>query len=371
MEYRTLPKGTERIGIIGLGLANLYEYPDAQIEETISCAVAHGVNYFDAVCGDIRTYEIFGRCIQGRRNQIYTQMHFGACYRRERYGFSRNLDLIRRSFEKVLHAVGTDYTDFGLIHCVDEEADLKTVMEKGLLDYMVSLKRQGVVRHLGFSTHTPAVARRLLELDQMDLFMFSVNPAYDYRHGELAYGGIDERAELYRLALKKNVGISVMKPFSGGILLDSRRSPLGAALNRCQCLQYAMDRPAVLTCLPGCVTKEEVRQVLGYFEASKEDRDYSDISAAAPMEAVGRCVYCNHCAPCPAGIDIGLVNKYYDLAQIGDALAASHYEKLRVHTDACTQCGHCDSRCPFHVAQSRKMTEIRDYFHKSENHISG
>jgi predicted aldo/keto reductase-like oxidoreductase len=73
-------------------------------------------------------------------------------------------------------------------------------------------------------------------------------------------------------------------------------------------------------------------------------------------------VYCNHCQPCPAGIDIGLVNKYYDLALAGDDIAANHYTKLSVKADACLKCGHCESRCPFSVNQESRMDEIASYF---------
>ena len=76
------------------------------------------------------------------------------------------------------------------------------------------------------------------------------------------------------------------------------------------------------------------------------------------------CVYCNHCRPCPAGLNIGLINKYYDLAKIGDSMAADHYEKLPKHASDCIGCGHCDRRCPFQVAQSGRMREIAGYFGK-------
>ncbi|MBD5149439.1 MAG: hypothetical protein HDT18_03505 [Oscillibacter sp.] len=79
---------------------------------------------------------------------------------------------------------------------------------------------------------------------------------------------------------------------------------------------------------------------------------------------MGNCVYCNHCLPCPAGIDVGLVNKYYDLALAGDAMAANHYGKLTVNAGACTGCGHCDRRCPFRTKQSARMKEIAAYFHE-------
>ena len=74
----------------------------------------------------------------------------------------------------------------------------------------------------------------------------------------------------------------------------------------------------------------------------------------------GVCVYCNHCQPCPAGLDVGLINKYYDLARAGDALASGPLRQAGASTPATASgCGHCDRRCPFHVAQSRRMQEIR------------
>lgn len=73
-------------------------------------------------------------------------------------------------------------------------------------------------------------------------------------------------------------------------------------------------------------------------------------------------MYCNHCQPCPTGLEIGLINKYYDLAKLGDELAADHYRKLEVHTSDCTACGHCNKRCPFGVTRSTRMAEIATYF---------
>ena len=82
------------------------------------------------------------------------------------------------------------------------------------------------------------------------------------------------------------------------------------------------------------------------------------------IEAGGKCVYCNHCQPCPMGLDIALINKYYDLATAGDGMAAEHYARLDKVAGDCVGCGHCDQRCPFHVAQSERMREIAGYFGK-------
>ena len=43
-------------------------------------------------------------------------------------------------------------------------------------------------------------------------------------------------------------------------------------------------------------------------------------------------------------------------------MAADHYGKLTKHASDCVSCGHCDRRCPFHVAQSDRMRRIAEYF---------
>ena len=154
------------------------------------------------------------------------------------------------------------------------------------------------------------------------------------------------------------------KPFSGGQLLDAAASPFGRALTPYQCIQYALDKPGVLTVLPGIRGAEDVKQLLGFFEASPEEKDYSVLGTFTPKDMTGTCVYCNHCQPCPAGLNIGLINKYYDLAKAGDAMAAEHYGKLEKTASDCVGCGHCDRRCPFHAAQSERMKEIEGYFGK-------
>lgn len=133
-------------------------------------------------------------------------------------------------------------------------------------------------------------------------------------------------------------------------------------MTRFQCIQYALDRPGVLTVVPGVRGMQDLNALLGFSDAQAKDRDYSVIGQFTPAAAQGSCVYCNHCQPCPAGTDVGLVNQYYDLALVDDRMAANHYKKLTVKADACIGCGHCDRRCPFHVRQSNRMKEIATYF---------
>ena len=361
MEYRTLPHGGEKISVIGLGAGSL----SGTVEEmaaVIDRAIENGVNYFDLAPSVELPWHAYAEAFSGRRDKVLTQMHFGAVYGDGKYGWTRNLEEIKRQFAINLELLKTSYTDVGFIHCVDDTDDLDEVMDGGLWDCMKALKADGAIRHLGFSSHNPDIARRILDTGLVDMFMFSINPAYDYQKGEYAMGEVAERAALYRDCERLGVGISVMKPFAGGQLLDAKTSLFGRELTHIQCLQYALDRPAVLTVLPGVRDMNDLETVLKYLDASPKERDYSVIGEFTPGDADGICVYCNHCQPCPMGLNVGLINKYYDLALAGDEMAAGHYRKLPINADACVKCGHCESRCPFHVKQEARMEEIGRYF---------
>lgn len=366
MEYRKLPHGDEKISVLGLGMGGIQKCTDSEIEQVIRKAIEHGINFFDLCGGGKNVYAPFGRAIEGNREKVYVQMHFGAVYNdKGEYGWSRKFDEIKQTVEWELNALKTDYIDFGFLHCVDEDDDFDKLCEIGVFDYLKELKTKGVVRHIGFSSHTPSVAGRIIDTGVIDMMMFSINPAYDFEKGdEYGIGTVSERFALFRRCEAEGIGISVMKPFHAGKLLDANTSPFGTALTRYQCLQYALDRPGVLTTVPGVRDLADLDALLGFADAPTQEKDYSVIGSFTAEKVAGNCVYCNHCQPCPAGIDIGLVNKYYDLAQVGDKLAVGHYDKLSVKADACLSCGHCNSRCPFGVAQQERMKEITEYFGK-------
>lgn len=362
MEYRKLPKGTEEISVIGLGCGYIHEASEKEITETIQTAYENGINCLDCAASSSKPFAAYGNALQGIRKEMYLQIHFGASYETGEYGWTTSLSKIQRSIDWQLKCLKTDYIDFGFIHCMDQKADLDHYIRNGVLDMIQSLKSQGVIHHIALSTHTPKVASLVLDMGLADLIMFSINPAYDYDHGEYAIGSTDERAALYRRCAAEGVGISVMKPFDGGILLDASRSPFGMALTQYQCIQYALDKPGVLTVLPGVRGRQDLAKLLGFFDASPQERDYSILGTCTPETATPHCVYCSHCAPCPQGLDVALINKYYDLSLAGDSMAKDHYMKLETKASACTQCGHCNMRCPFSVNQMARMKEIRDYF---------
>lgn len=368
MEYRELPHGGEKISVIGLGAAQLGATPHDEAVATYVEAVRAGVNFMDLAAGHAPLFSALGDALRElgphAREGLYFQVHFGANYATPTsdYGWTADLDAMRRSVDWELSTLGTDYIDFGFIHCIDEASDLERFVASGALDHLRRLRDEGVVRHLGLSTHSPELAGRVLDLGEIDLMMFSVNPVYDYGQGEYGLGTSAERQALYQRCEREGVGISVMKAFAGGQLLDAARSPFHRALSRYQCLQYALDTPGAVTVVPGVRDRADLRDLLGFFDAPDSERDYGVLSGLAPEDAAGSCVYCNHCAPCPVGINVGLVNKYYDLALAGDVLAADHYAKLDLHAGDCVGCGHCNSRCPFGVDQVARMAEIAAHF---------
>lgn len=271
-----------------------------------------------------------GEAFEKVRDNVIYQIHFGANYESGPYGWTTNLETIKKSVAWQLK----------------------------------ELKEKGIVKHIGISSHTPRIVEKALDTNLIDMVIFSINPGYDYHQGDYANGSSDERTNLYKRCESECVGISVMKPFSGGQLLDGKTSPFGKKLTRIQCIQYALDRPGVLTVLPGIRGKEDLKDILKYVDATPEEKDYSIIGKFAPADVTGKCVYRNHCMPCPMKLDIGLINKYYDLTIAGDKLAKDHYMNLEKTAKDCISCGHCNNRCPFGVDQISRMKEIKEYFGK-------
>ena len=174
MEYRKLPKGEEQISVLGLGTSSIGMAEEKEIDATIHLALENGINYFDLAAADAAPFAAFGQTVAGNRDK----------YRTGKYGWTTDLETIKRSVDWQLKELKTDYIDFGFLHCIDEEEDLERVMFNGVLDYIEKLKKENVLHHIGLSTHTPSTADRMLDTCLLDMMMFSINPAYDYQQGD-------------------------------------------------------------------------------------------------------------------------------------------------------------------------------------------
>ena len=381
MRYRRLGKTGLMVSEIGFGAEWMERHSPEECRAVLDRAEEHGMNILDCWMSDPRVRDSLGQALAGRRERWYIQGHIGSTWQDGQYVRTRDVDKCRAAFEDLLARLQTDYIDLGMIHFVDTQDDWDSAMGGPYLDYVERLRAQGVVRHIGMSTHNPAMARKAVESGLVEMILFSVNPAFDmhpatddldtyfdWDNYRADLGGIDpQRAELYRLCEARDVGITVMKPYAGGRLFDERRSPFGVALTPVQCLHYCLTRPAVAAVMAGYDTPEHVDQAAAYETAPEEEKDYAGVLSTAPKHTFGRgeCTYCGHCKPCPAHIDIAMVNKYYDLASMQAQVPASvraHYLALDHHAGECVGCGACESRCPFGVEVVRRMAQTAALF---------
>ena len=99
MEYRKLPKGEERISILGLGTSSIGMAGEKEIEAAMTAALEAGINFFDMASADAAPFPAYGKAIAGMREKLYFQIHFGADYHTGTYGWTTNLDAIKRSID--------------------------------------------------------------------------------------------------------------------------------------------------------------------------------------------------------------------------------------------------------------------------------
>ena len=119
MLYRKLSHGGEEISVLGLGTSSLHEAGKDAVK-VVEAALEAGVNYIDLAAAERASIEAVASALWGRRRDAMVQMHFGALYDGEAYGWTRDLDAIRRTFQWETETLGLEYADFGFLHCVDD-----------------------------------------------------------------------------------------------------------------------------------------------------------------------------------------------------------------------------------------------------------
>lgn len=379
MRYRNLGKTGLKVSEIGLGAEWLERHNEEEVREVIECCESYGINILDCWMSEPNVRSNIGKALAGRRENWIIQGHFGSTWQNGQYVRTRELDKVEEAFQDLLSRLQTDYIDLGMIHFVDEEAEFYRIMEGEFLAYVKEKKAKGIIHHIGMSTHNPRVAKLAALSGEIEMLLFSVNPAFDLlpasedlntyfadSYNEALKGIDPERAELYQICEREGVGITVMKGYAGGRLFSAQTSPFGVALTPVQCIHYVLTRPGVASIMAGYDTPEQVKQAVAYETASEEEKDYASVLANAPHHAyTGQCTYCGHCAPCPSGIDIAMVNKLYDLAMMQKEVPAAvraHYEGLSANGKDCIACGGCEKRCPFGVHVIDRMKKASELF---------
>lgn len=380
MRYRELGNTGLLVSEIGMGCEGFSENNCAMTKELLDLAEREGINYFDLYASDPKLRSAVGNALEGRREKIMIQSHICSVWKNGQYLRTRNLAEVKEGFSEMLSLLKTDYIDVGMIHYCDAEKDWQEILDNGILDYARELKAKGLIRHIGLSSHNPIVARKAVESGNIEVLMFSVNPVYDLQPPtenvddlwaddvyKKTYMNMDpDRQRLYEVCQSRGVGITVMKCFAGGDLLNAELSPAGAALTPAQCIHYCLTRPAVATVLCGAHTTGQLRECIAYETASDAERDYASAFASFPkISWSGHCMYCSHCAPCPMKISVADVTKFLNLAVSSGAVPETvreHYKVLEAHGSDCIQCGACEHRCPFGVAIRKNMKKAVEVF---------
>ncbi len=372
MKYRKLGTTGLEVSEIGLGAEWLERHNEKEVKEIIDCCESYGINILDCWMSEPNVRTNIGKAIRGKRERWIIQGHIGSTWQNGQYVRTRDLAKVEEAFSDLLTRLGTDYIDLGMIHFVDEETEFHKIMEGEFLAYVKEKKKQGIIHHIGMSTHNPKVAKLAALSGVVEMILFSINPAFDLlpasedlntyfadSYAEDLRGIDPERAELYQVCEQRGIGITVMKGYAGGRLFSPQTSPFGVALTPVQCIHYALTRPGVASILVGYDSTEHVTQAVAYETATSKEKDYASVLAHAPHHAyTGQCTYCGHCAPCPAGIDVAMVNKLYDLATMQEEVPSTikaHYESLPAGAKDCIACGGCEVRCPFDVPVVERM----------------
>lgn len=379
MKYRMLGKTGLSVSEIGLGAEWLERHTAQEVKAIIDHCEATGINILDCWMSEPNVRSNIGAAISGKREHWVIQGHIGSTWQNGQYVRTRQMDKVREAFQDLLARLHTEYIDLGMIHFVDEIQEFHRIMEGEFLEYVRQLKKDGVIRHIGMSTHNPQVAKLAAQSGMIEMILFSINPAFDLlpasenmedyfqdQYDESLQGINPEREELYKICEKNQVGITVMKGYAGGRLFSAQTSPFHVALTPVQCIHYALTRPAVASIMVGYDSIDHVDAAVAYETATDEEKDYASVLAKAPRHAYyGQCTYCGHCAPCPVGIDIAMVNKLYDLAVMQDEIPGTlraHYNQLSANAKDCIGCKGCETRCPFGVAVASRMEKAAKLF---------
>lgn len=378
MNYRILGRTNLKISEIGLGCEGFSAENYEMTEKLLLEAENNGVNYFDLYSPDPDVRKAVGRAIKGKRDKFIIQAHLGTVWEDKQYQRTRNQKKIEKSFNDLLEQLQTDYIDVGMIHYVDTEDDLKRIFSGPFIDYALKLKDEGKIHFLGLSSHNPTVALQAVKTGLIDVLMFSINPIYDIQPAnddvyylfekdnyQEQFINVDlDRQNLYEYCQNNGIGITVMKAFAGGKLLDKKLSQLDLELSVNQALNYCLTRPGVTSVMVGSQSVKEFQDCLKYFDSSEEEKDFSvalkDIPNVLYKE---QCMYCGHCAPCPKHINVAMISKLLDLVtdEVPETVR-DHYKNLESHASDCIECGVCETRCPFNVEIINNMKKAVEVF---------
>ncbi len=142
MEYRVNQRTGDKISIIGLGASYISESSEKEAVEALIYAYEHGINYVDLSTAGAKTFSYYASALGSVWKKMRYQVHFGANYETGEYGWTTNLEAVKRQIDWQLRSLKTDYIDYGFVHCLDEDSDWEAYQENCVLQYLLDMKKK-------------------------------------------------------------------------------------------------------------------------------------------------------------------------------------------------------------------------------------
>ena len=350
LKLSALGFGTMRLPTIGGVYSKIDEKAAA---EMFDYAIQHGVNYFDTAWG----YH------DGESENTETSKFPG-------YDLS-NFGRVEEIFEKQLKKCRVDYFDFYLFHNVCEmNIDAYLNEEKyGTYSYLMEQKKNGRIRHLGFSAHgSLAVIERFLEKYGKDMEFCQLQINYLDWEFQNAKGKVE-------LLKKYNIPVWVMEPVRGGKLAslaaeDEKKLKAFRPNDSIAswAFRFLLALPEVKVILSGMSDMKQVKDNIKTFEEAKPlNAEESAVLDAIAREMLAKtslpCTACRYCTShCPKHLDIPELIKLYNEHRftgggfIAPMVVSALAEEKR--PSACVGCRSCEQVCPQQIKISEMMKDF-------------
>jgi len=348
---------------LGFGLMRLpkkgEEIDVEQTKEMVDLFIEAGFNYFDTAWAYPGSEEATRKALVERypRDSYYLASKIAAWRVKTR-------EEAVAQFETSLQRLGTDYIDYYLLHNLGNTR-VKNFDDWNIWDYALDLKRQGKVRHVGFSFHDTAdKLEKLLDAHpEMEFVQLQIN-YQDWESDSI------QSKKCYEVARRYGKPIIIMEPVKGGLLAKPPKEVedvLKEAEPESSCASWAVrfcaDKEGVITVLSGMSDVDQMKDNLSYMKGFKnltpEQRDTvkkaADTLASFPLIPCTSCGYCAEVCPAKIGIK-GTFEAANQVIQFG----MTQYSKNQLEwltkgqgdnpaTD-CIKCGKCEKACPQHIS---------------------
>lgn len=296
-------------------------------------AYDNGIDFFDTARFYSDSEEKIGEALSDVRDKIFIATK----------AMTMDVEEMKRQLDISLTNMKTDYLDIYQFH--NPPVCPKPGDGSGLYEFMLSLKEQGIVKHIGITNHRIQVAEEAVESGLYETLQFPFNCLCN-----------DRELKLVDTCKEKNIGFIAMKALSGGLITNS------AAAYAWQ-LQYDNVLP-----IWGIQRERELDEFLSYQdnEPSVNDPEIKAIIDKDVSELAGEfCRGCGYCMPCPVGIKINDSARRSLLlrrAPLDGQLGGEVEEDMKKIAD-CINCNQCKSKCPYGLDTPRLLKEnYEDYF---------